>query len=114
MKTIETHARAFFKVIIFSIGSVNGYSALQQQLYIGNCCGLLEVGFLMMIFFFNFDSFSKSVQFWLNLTSKYLLNINIFLLFTLISPMVTKVAKRHLCSNLVKDAWRPIYGPIFL
>ena len=33
-----------------------------------------------MIFFFNFDSFSKIVQFWLNLTatSKYLLHKNIF------------------------------------
>ena len=31
VKTIETHARAFFKVIIFSIGSVPGELVLQGQ-----------------------------------------------------------------------------------
>ena len=28
VKTIETHARAFFKVIIFSIGSVGDYGTI--------------------------------------------------------------------------------------
>ena len=29
VKTIETHARAFFKIIIFSIGSVNTLSRIE-------------------------------------------------------------------------------------
>ena len=32
VKTIETHARAFFKVIIFSIGSVGGLFFKNEEL----------------------------------------------------------------------------------
>ena len=39
LKSIETHARAFFKVIIFSIGSVNTFK-------LGGWCNAFKVGFV--------------------------------------------------------------------
>ena len=56
VKTIETHARAFFKVIIFSIDSVHRYEIDEKSWY--KCIFFLKekknwLNFLSLSFFYN-------------------------------------------------------------